>query len=172
MAFKKDLIEGLAYESFNPILKYLVEQGQITKEECRDFINFMILYPKDSETKELMDVYGITDIKKLEVSLRRTKELVLGTQKKFFEKGRHWEQIENKLASLKFNKLSKSIYSENACVKKTDMNVIMKKYGYKVSTIFDLLFKTVLNPKNTVSAKKENERFLRIMQEIINKIGI
>lgn len=172
MAFKKDLIEGLGYESYKPILDYLIEQGQITKEECRDFINFMILYPKDSETKELMDVYEITDIKKLEASLKKTKELVLETQKKLFEKGKHWEQIENKLASLKFNKLSKSIYSDNACVKKTDMNVIMKKYGYKVSTVFDLLFKTVLNPKNTVSAKKENARFLRITQEIIDKIGL
>jgi hypothetical protein len=172
MAFKKDLIEGLGYESYKPILDYLIEQGQIVKKDSDQFIIFIILYPRDSETKELMDAYDITDRKKLEANLKRTKELVLETQKKLFEKGKHWEQIENKLASLKFNKLSKSIYSDDACVKKIDMNLIMKKYSYKLVTIFDLLFKTKLNPKKTVSAKKENERLLRITQEIIDKIGL
>lgn len=172
MAFKKDLIEKLGYEFCNPILKHLVSQGKITKLQSDKFISYMVISPRESDTKDTMERYEVSDKKAFELEMNEILDLILETQKSLFEKGRHWIEIEEKVSRLRFNKLSKSIYSDESWPGNVSTNFLIKRGWLDIITIYDLIFKMRLSPKKTKQANKDNERLIAIIQKVIDKINI
>lgn len=163
---KKDQLQDFGY-SWNTMLKHLVQKDLITDNERDMFLDYFFFYSSDKEIKFISEKYKISKAD-LQKRMEEISALVQQTFRDLYIDAMKFNAFRDKLETLKFQQMHKMIFVDAFFTKMSDVNFL---YKIGIKTLIDLLTKE-LNPKKTKSAQKENERLLRITQEIIDKIGL
>lgn len=153
-------------EDWDKILKYLVAKGEITERDRQMFLDYFIYYISPGDTKLILENHAIKE-SAIDSKMKEILLLVKSANKNLIRKALHFESLEYKFNELKFQNLQRNVYSDALFTNMRDARFLQK---LNIKTVADLLTKE-LNPKQTKEAKKENDRLIRITQEIVNILG-